>query len=511
MSVAIPIPLLQNLPDVNVTPAVGVDEYALVWDNDTARFALRAKAALDANGNLQLAATSYIYQGSLPLLHNYTAPGSTGANIFVGLGVGNFTMSGTGNEASGNTAIGTSAFTANTKGAFNVAVGVHAMEANTIGISNTAVGAGAMYKNVSGSQNTAVGDTSMGENVSGGYNVAIGDSALQNGVTGSYNTAVGQGALASTTESSNAGVGVNSLFYNTIGVGNTAVGSFSGMSLSDVNRNTISDYYMTFVGYKSSRSSSVPNTQQLVNAMALGYDAEVDESNKVVLGNALVTKTVLRGNVGIGTTSPATALHVVGAATITGGIRPHADSTTAIQLKSTGGTVALNVNTTDGRVSVGTTDTQYAKLSVHSGPIASLWLQSDYGYGYQGALNDSWYHFHTDRPYFFFSTGISVDSGVVAAYGSNDLSLRTNTDTRIFVKATSGNVGIGTTSPAEALDVTGNANVTGVYKVDDVQVLSNRVIDARCADVANSGDATTDGLIDALRDALVAHGLIAAS
>lgn len=61
------------------------------------------------------------------------------------------------------------------------------------------------------------------------------------------------------------------------------------------------------------------------------------------------------------------------------------------------------------------------------------------------------------------------------------------------------------------VDVTANLDVTGVYKVDGVQVLTNRVIDARCDDVANSGDATTDGLIDALRDAMITHGLIAAA
>jgi hypothetical protein len=44
-----------------------------------------------------------------------------------------------------------------------------------------------------------------------------------------------------------------------------------------------------------------------------------------------------------------------------------------------------------------------------------------------------------------------------------------------------------------------------------VQVVGPRVVDARADDVANSGDATTDGLIDALRDAMIAHGLIAAA
>jgi hypothetical protein len=74
-----------------------------------------------------------------------------------------------------------------------------------------------------------------------------------------------------------------------------------------------------------------------------------------------------------------------------------------------------------------------------------------------------------------------------------------------------GKVGINDTAPAEYLDVTGNINVTGVYKVDDVQVVSSRVVDARIDDVINSGDVTTDGVIDALRDAMIAHGLIAAS
>ena len=41
MSVAIPIPLLQNLPDVAVTLGVGVDGYVLVYDHASAAFALR--------------------------------------------------------------------------------------------------------------------------------------------------------------------------------------------------------------------------------------------------------------------------------------------------------------------------------------------------------------------------------------------------------------------------------------------------------------------------------------
>jgi hypothetical protein len=52
---------------------------------------------------------------------------------------------------------------------------------------------------------------------------------------------------------------------------------------------------------------------------------------------------------------------------------------------------------------------------------------------------------------------------------------------------------------------------SGVYKVDAVQVVGNRVVDARLADTPNSGNATTDGLIDALRDLILSHGLGASS
>lgn len=51
----------------------------------------------------------------------------------------------------------------------------------------------------------------------------------------------------------------------------------------------------------------------------------------------------------------------------------------------------------------------------------------------------------------------------------------------------------------------------GYLQIGANQVVGARVIDARCDDAINSGDATTDGVIDALRDAMIAHGLIAAA
>jgi hypothetical protein len=50
-----------------------------------------------------------------------------------------------------------------------------------------------------------------------------------------------------------------------------------------------------------------------------------------------------------------------------------------------------------------------------------------------------------------------------------------------------------------------------VIKINALQVVGARVVDARIADTPNSGDGTTDGLIDAMRDAMIAHGLMAAA
>jgi len=52
-----------------------------------------------------------------------------------------------------------------------------------------------------------------------------------------------------------------------------------------------------------------------------------------------------------------------------------------------------------------------------------------------------------------------------------------------------------------------------VYKVNSVQVVGARVVDAKIDDAINAGawDATTAGVLTACRDALVTHGLVAAA
>lgn len=51
------------------------------------------------------------------------------------------------------------------------------------------------------------------------------------------------------------------------------------------------------------------------------------------------------------------------------------------------------------------------------------------------------------------------------------------------------------------------------YQVNGIKVIGPRVVDARCDDAISTSamDTTTAGVIDSLRDAMIAHGLIAAS
>ncbi|MDY8138918.1 tail fiber protein [Aquimarina sp. 2201CG5-10] len=118
------------------------------------------------------------------------------------------------------------------------------------------------------------------------------------------------------------------------------------------------------------------------------------------------------GNVGIGTINPEEKLHILG----------------SIRGNASGG--ALRINTTSGYLDV-------------------------------GSQNSGWAHIYTDRPKIIFNKDVYTTSNAFSSYNS-DLILKTKGTERFRINDVTGNVGIGTTNPAEKLHVNGNILSNGV-------------------------------------------------
>ena len=254
---------------------------------------------LKSSGDLDLVVgtNGYKISDNYVLRHNNNT-----ADIFVGVGAGNATMSGHNNTLVGynagtglttgheNTSVGYGAGTGLTTGYYNTfvgynagsvasntgwsntgigyqalkstvayggcAVGYNCASLNTTGCSLTAMGENAMYNNLTANNNTAYGYNALNSNKSLSNNVAIGASALAaqnyNGVTdgtlSSYNVAVGGNALAftnptlSTNGIKNSGLGQDALYSNSIGRYNTGIGYQSGYFNQNGNNNSIFGY-----------------------------------------------------------------------------------------------------------------------------------------------------------------------------------------------------------------------------------------------------------------------------
>ncbi len=217
---------------------------------------------------------------------NNTAVGSTALKFNV-----------TGNR---NTAVGSTALFANSSGSDNVAIGMGVLAATTSSTDNVGVGSLCLASNNSGTGNTAIGKSAMNLNSTGSSNIAMGKSALFNLTSGNGNSVIGTSAFqATTTGGFNVGLGFEAGAQNISGKNNVFIGDSSGRSNVTGNNNTL-------IGYKTTVNSAA-----LTNATAIGSLARVDANNALVLGAiAGINGSLANTNVGIGTNSPITLLHV---------------------------------------------------------------------------------------------------------------------------------------------------------------------------------------------------------
>ena len=184
-------------------------------------------AVLAFNNTAQFTYTFPATNGTLALLSGTQT--FTGATTFSSdLLVSGLTIGRGGSAVVGNTAIGAGTLAANTTGVFNTAIGYYALASNTIGVSNTAIGANSLLVNTTGNNNTAIGTDSLNVNTTGSRNTAIGYYALNANTTANNNAAIGYYTLVNnTTGAENLGVGNEALRFNTLGNNNVAIGNES--------------------------------------------------------------------------------------------------------------------------------------------------------------------------------------------------------------------------------------------------------------------------------------------
>ncbi|MFL9833976.1 hypothetical protein [Chryseobacterium terrae] len=178
-------------------------------------------------------------------------------------------------------------------------------------LSNTVVGHEALRSNTTGIGNTVLGDFGLWSNTTGKYNIAVGGSALTRNISGEYNIAVGQSSLASNTEGNkNVALGQSALTFNTTGTRNIAIGY---LSLSNSNIKTGNDNIAIGDAAASNLADGSSNNIVIGSQQQLPISAN---SNQLNIGGAIFgtglngSAAAPAGNIGIGTTNPATRLEV---------------------------------------------------------------------------------------------------------------------------------------------------------------------------------------------------------
>ena len=204
-------------------------------------------------------------------------------------------------------------------------------------------------------------------------------------------------------------------------------------------------------------SLSIPSININVSTNPITFGTSIDERDfRFTTFNGEVLRIKSNGNVGIGTADPGTnKLQIQGQTQIVG-----------------------NGIITSGNLGIGTTSPE-SKLDLYSSTVNSSYLiiRSNAS----SATDNLGIYFRNDGAP--AASGSRYKTKILAvgsgAWGISDLhfclnnqandtnNAEVNTDTRLIIKS-GGNVGIGTTTPGYSLDVTGDINCTGDFRVNGV-------------------------------------------
>ncbi|MEM9336884.1 MAG: hypothetical protein AAGA35_03455 [Patescibacteria group bacterium] len=399
--------------------------------------------------------------------------------LTVGLGGGQITS---------NTALGNNALVVNTSGTQNTAVGSGALQSNLTGNSHTAFGAGALASTTDGFGKTAFGQNALANHTASAEVSAFGTGALFNNIDGTFHTALGTYSLLTATSGTyNTAVGHRSLVALQSGSFNTAVGGRSMWKATTNAENNTSLGYQTLsemttgsnnvaIGFNAGNTITTGS-----NNILLGYDVDtpaVDTSDYLNIGNTIYGD-LSTNFVGIGTST---------------------DLAAALNIQSTGSNDILNLFETDGtevftvlengNVGVGTstpdTALSVSGLAKTSGTTGDVGFVVDYEGGKSSALTAG-----TLRSAFLFD-----DSGSFSIQARPAADVLTGTadaaDT-VFEILANGNVGIGSSSPSQLLSIGDEAYFNNL---GNLIFTSSSVIDAENTLTIRAGTLNRDVTIN---------------
>jgi hypothetical protein len=309
-----------------------------------------------------------------------------------------------------------------------------------------------------GKRNTAIGSRAL-ESYSGtGYdnNTAVGFYNMRALTTGSGNTAMGaENMFSLTTGIANTSIGNQTMLNVSTGSNNTGVGQRAGQSITTGTNNTL-------IGFNADVSSSTANNETVIGKGATGSG-----DNTVQLGNTSVTNVNTSGTI------------TAGAITI-----PNTDGTNG-QVLTTDGSGALTWTTSSAGAQGPTGPTGSTGVQGVAGPtgnIGATGLQGETGVagpagadGVDGSdgngiasntnNNDGTFTLTYTDGSTFTTSDFTGPQGLAGADGSDATNFWTESGANLH--RSSGNVGIGTTTPVSALHVKTTTQFQGIFLDDE--------------------------------------------
>ncbi len=365
-----------------------------------------------------------------------------------------------------NTFIGREAGSSNSTGSWNTFVGRQAGYSNTTGIYNTFLGSSAGRDNTEGGYNTFAGHFAGRNNTTGYTNTFLGKNAGYSNETGFENTFVGVWAGYRTTGSSNTFLGHRAGYSNTTGTGNVFIGYRAGENETESNKLYIAnssvdppliygDFSTGYVGI----GTTEPMSKQHIQDSGISLPSEALHEDVLIVEDTDAILALYSSEAGF-TGSAITLGEITGGALVDKWSLVRETAGTGKGLRITYGTNKDPLNNTkvmylddSGDIGIRTTSPQAGLHLKGSGfPDSFMYLESESGEDagirlYEGGTV-KWHIFNS-----------SSEAG---------LSIRNSDYSKVlFAEQSTGNVGIGTTSPDEKLTVVGNVKIDGNLNIYD--------------------------------------------